>query len=527
MHTFTRFGLLLNSALLLATVGIAPVVHADTLETLIMPGKVIQGHAKYEDDCDQCHTVFRKDDQSGRCLDCHKEVNADVKAKKGFHGRLKTGPNAGCKTCHTDHKGRNADIIKFDPQTFNHDKTDYALRDRHTTVACTSCHKPKKKYREATSTCVSCHKKQSPHGQGLGKLSEKCESCHVEKGWKVIDYDHSKTDYPLTGKHKTTLCVACHANERYAKTPKDCFSCHRLNDVHAGTNGKDCKKCHTTRDWKKMSFDHDKDTKFPLTGKHADISCRSCHKEDAFKVKLKLTCISCHKADDVHKGQNGVKCESCHNTRDWKKSKFNHDKTKFKLRGKHKDAACGACHKGDPYKVKVSMACYDCHKYDDVHKGQQGKLCQNCHNDRGWREKVRFDHDVTHFPLIGLHAATPCEECHISGSYKDTDKECNSCHAKKDVHKQKLGVNCQLCHNPNGWKIWRFDHDKQSDFKIDGAHKKLHCDDCHRTAVKEVPHSVRDCLACHRTDDVHNGQFGPRCAQCHTTESFKDIHFNR
>ena len=515
-------------ALLLVAVQFA---YADAFEILLMPGKVIEGHAKYETDCGKCHTTktFKKEDLSPLCLDCHKEIRADVKDKKGFHGRLKTGPNAGCRTCHTDHKGRDADIIKFDPQTFNHDQTDYPLRDRHTAVPCKSCHEPKKKYREAKSDCNSCHSKQSPHGEGMGKLAKECQSCHVEQGWKTIKFDHDKkTKYNLTGKHKTTACVACHANERYAKTPKDCFSCHRLNDVHAGTNGKDCKKCHATTSWKKLSFDHDTDTDFPLRGKHADINCRACHKDDAFKDKLKTTCISCHKNDDVHKGLNGPKCESCHSEKGWKKTKFDHDKdTKFKLMGKHKDASCTACHKGDPYKVKTSKECIDCHKYDDVHKGQQGKLCQNCHNPKGWREKVRFDHDVTHFPLIGLHATTPCEECHLSGSYKDTKSGCNDCHAKKDTHKQKLGLNCQLCHNPNGWKIWRFDHNKQSLFKIDGKHVKVHCDGCHTAAVKVVAHTPRDCLACHRADDIHSGSFGPRCADCHTTKSFKDIELKR
>lgn len=516
------------SGLLLASLFLVPAVQADKLETLIMPGKVIAGHAKYEEDCNQCHKVFKKEDQSQLCLDCHKDVAKDVGSKRGFHGRLKTGAT-GCKTCHTEHKGRDADIIKFDPQTFNHQQTDFPLVQRHTAVACKDCHQPKKKYREAPAECYSCHKNQSPHGEGMGKLTKECASCHVEQGWKVIRFDHDKkTKYSLTGKHKTTGCVACHANERYAKTPTDCFSCHRLNDVHAGSNGKECKKCHATTSWKKLSFDHDKDTDFPLTGKHADITCRACHKDDAYKVKLELTCISCHKNDDVHKGKNGTKCQSCHDTKSWKNSRFDHDKeTKFKLYGKHKKAACGSCHKGDPYKEKLAMDCYSCHKYDDAHRGQQGKQCQNCHNENGWREKVRFDHDLTRFPLIGLHAVTPCEECHLSASYKDTEKTCNACHAKKDVHKQKLGIECQQCHNPNGWKVWRFDHDKQSQFKIDGAHTKVHCDGCHRETVKVIPHTPRDCIACHRSDDIHNGQFGPRCSQCHSTKSFKDIHMKR
>ncbi len=33
---------------------------ASSLETLIMPGKVINGHAKWETACEKCHEPFRK-----------------------------------------------------------------------------------------------------------------------------------------------------------------------------------------------------------------------------------------------------------------------------------------------------------------------------------------------------------------------------------------------------------------------------------------------------------------------------------
>ena len=51
---------------------------------------------------------------------------------------------------------------------------------------------------------------------------------------------------------------------------------------------------------------------------------------------------------------------------------------------------------------------------DDVHKGQVGKKCERCHNQSGWTKEVFFDHDLARFPLIGIHAITPCEECHLS-----------------------------------------------------------------------------------------------------------------
>ena len=37
---------------------------ADTLESVMMPGKVIQGHLKWEDSCQKCHKRFDKEGQN-------------------------------------------------------------------------------------------------------------------------------------------------------------------------------------------------------------------------------------------------------------------------------------------------------------------------------------------------------------------------------------------------------------------------------------------------------------------------------
>ena len=77
------------------------------IESIMSPGSLIQGHAKWEDDCKQCHVKFDRKAQDGLCMACHKEVGADVRAKTGFHGKNK--PEA-CRSCHTDHKGSGARI---------------------------------------------------------------------------------------------------------------------------------------------------------------------------------------------------------------------------------------------------------------------------------------------------------------------------------------------------------------------------------------------------------------------------------
>ena len=496
---------------------------ADSLETLLMPGPVTQAHAKYEEKCDQCHDTSDKISQATLCVQCHshKDIKKDLKHKSGFHGKLKEQLKNNCKHCHAEHKGRSENIVALNTTTFNHQQTDFKLKGTHKKIACSSCHKKDKKYSEATKTCISCHKKSDVH---RGKQGKKCHTCHVESSWKKSKFDHDKTDFALKGAHKKINCSVCHINNQYKDTTKTCVSCHKINDVHNGTLGKKCNTCHGTTKWNKITFNHNKKTDFPLYGKHKKAACNSCHTTSDMKKELPKKCYGCHKNDDEHKGRYGKKCNTCHTSKDWSKQIFNHTKkTKFALLGKHKTITCNQCHKGDLYNDKVKPECYSCHRKNDIHRGKQGKKCANCHNEKGWGNGVSFDHDLSHFPLIGMHTTTQCEECHLTSEYSQTKSACNACHADDDVHKTKLGTDCHSCHNPNSWFTWLFDHNKASRFKIDGAHKKLGCYDCHQTHSRGKLKASKDCISCHRSDDTHNRSFGIKCGECHSTTSFKDI----
>jgi len=501
---------------------------AASIETLMMPGEVIQGHAKYEEDCIKCHERFRKVSQTKLCLDCHKKVAEDIEQKKGYHSRIKNIKNTECKTCHTDHIGRKGDIVQLNKATFDHKLTDFALKGAHINSKCVNCHKKEKKYREAPSRCIDCHEKADVH---KGRLGKDCLKCHTETLWAKAKFDHDKTKLPLRGKHKTASCVSCHPNELYKNITTTCFGCHQVNDMHEGRFGKKCQDCHAEKGWNQMVFNHDK-TKFKLTGGHKKANCLSCHpKGDIYKAEAGKKCFDCHKLDDEHKGRFGKDCQSCHSSVEWKKAKFDHDKTDFKLRSKHKKVDCQRCHQDViPKKTKKkktpARSCFACHQQDDIHKGKQGKQCASCHNESNWSDKIIFDHGLTKFPLIGLHAVLTCEECHVSAAYKDTKSECYSCHKKNDEHKLKLGTSCETCHNPNGWKHWSFDHDKQTDFKLDGKHKDVYCLDCHTQPTKKKLKTPSACGICHQKDDVHDRGFGMQCDRCHITKSFKELKLN-
>ncbi|MDH4230128.1 MAG: cytochrome C [Nitrospirota bacterium] len=490
-----------------------------------MPGPLISGHAEYEETCTRCHKRFSKGVQNDLCLECHDKVAADVKAKRGYHGRAPEVNASECKGCHTDHVGRDARVAAFNSETFDHEHTDFVLKGRHQGVRCDACHEAGKKYREAPGDCYGCHKKDDTH---QGRLGEKCADCHSTKGWRTTAFDHDKTKFPLRGAHTDVACAMCHANERYKGVPTTCVACHRINDVHRGAYGEKCETCHSEQKWDRIRFDHDRDTDYPLVGGHKEARCTACHKGDLYKDKLETTCISCHKNDDEHKGRYGEKCESCHVPKGWDRQVFDHDKdTKFALKGEHAKARCRACHKGVLYKETFDTACVACHKRDDVHKGKQGDKCDRCHSEKGWREQVRFDHDLSPFPLIGQHVAAPCEACHVDRSYGDTSRNCYKCHAPEDKHKRRLGTECGQCHNPNGWSLWGFDHDKQTRFKLDGAHDGLDCLACHNSPTRGKVRQANTCGACHLEDDTHGGQFGRNCGRCHTTKSFTDLTIDR
>jgi hypothetical protein len=563
---------------------------------IVSPGDVIQGHAKFENECEKCHKRFDKSAQSGLCRDCHKEVKKDVEGKRGFHGRIKEEKE--CKECHTEHKGRDADIVGFEAGKFDHNQTDFLLKGGHANekVKCKSCHQPRQKYREAPATCNGCHKKDDKHKGGLGT---DCAKCHVDKDWKTTNFDHDKTDYKLLGKHKDVKCSACHINNKFKDTTKVCNECHRKDDKHKGKFGPKCETCHIEKSWKEITFDHDRKTKYPLLGKHRPpAKCTSCHKGELYKEKLKMTCDSCHQKDDekAHKGNFGPKCEACHTERDWKEILFDHDrKTKYPLLGKHRPPAkCTSCHKGDLYKdklksdcaschqkddekahkgnfgpkcetchterdwkeilfdhdrktkypllgkhrppakctschkgdisrEKLKSDCYSCHEKDDKHKGQEGRKCEPCHNEESWN-KAKFDHRQSRFPLTGKHVTTECKKCHAAPTYKDAKLDCWSCHEKDDreIHKRRLGPQCESCHNARAWKLWDFDHDKTS-YPLGGKHKGIACHECHRDPVeKKISLSV-SCVSCHDKDDEHNGNFGRTCERCHVASSWKEV----
>src|ERR1700757_4274402 len=125
-------------ALLFVSVALlcAPAARPATLEKLIMPGPLSQVHAKLESGCSNCHDRADRNRQTALCLDCHKEIAADIRSRSRYHGRMPEAASGQCRGCHTEHLGRSADLNKLNQAGFAHDLTSFPLIGAHVALAC-------------------------------------------------------------------------------------------------------------------------------------------------------------------------------------------------------------------------------------------------------------------------------------------------------------------------------------------------------------------------------------------------------
>ena len=502
--------------------GVSPAC-ADTLEKIfIMPGPVIEAHAEFEADCKSCHAPLSDTPQVALCVACHEDVGADIELRSGYHGRDPRARDSDCASCHADHEGRDAKVVLLDADRFDHGFTNFTLLGAHADVDCDACHVPGERFRVADSQCVACHRDDDVHA---GALGEACGDCHNAADWRFVRFDHDSTGFALTGGHKSASCDACHATQDYAATPTECVACHRDDDVHKGRNGSGCADCHVTANWSQVTFNHARETGFSLTNGHGGLDCQDCHRAEDFTGLRGDDCNACHVDDDVHNGRNGTDCASCHATTIWTTVAFDHfSASGFALLGAHNSLQCDTCHLTNVQDA-LPRDCGGCHGEDDPHAGQLGIRCGDCHGELTWTTGVRFEHDLTRFPLIGRHAELACDQCHATSAFHDVEESCNACHEQDDPHAQTLGQRCETCHSPRDWRAWDFDHNRQTAFALTGSHVDLACADCHTEPVSGdgAMLTSQDCASCHRRDDSHQGRFGAECNACHTTKSFRDI----
>ncbi len=456
-------------------------------ERAIAPGDLYAGHAEAT--------------RAGGCFTCHRWFQpppdsacldchpkiARVMAQKVGYHGQQTGP---CRDCHADHQGRQADIRHFDGAGFNHNLARFPIDGKHRRVSCRAC-----------------HLQTGPDGvtrtRYIGLRFEACTDCHI--------------------------------------------------NVHNDPSAADCRRCHSVEGWRRprLAFDHDRDSRFRLEGRHVDATCEKCHPPAASAGSgpqlygVGARCADCHQ--DPHRQTLGADCQRCHNESAWtgRAVAFRHNRdSRFALRGAHPTVACEQCHK--PPKPGAALAeatfrglatdCAACHK--DPHQDTLAAACTTCHSDTRWTGKdLLFQHNRdSEYPLLGKHRAVACAKCHkpaprlADAHFVDTPSRCADCH--RDPHLGKIKRDCTACHDEKGWKgnALRFTHNRDSAFKIDALHSGLSCVACHEkqgdtTRYKPTP---TVCQQCHLTaaqslpgqsagridkPDPHLGR--ATCVQCH------------
>jgi hypothetical protein len=329
-----------------------------------------------------------------------------------------------------------------------------------------------------------------------------------------------------------------------------------------------------------------------------DKLCLDCHEtlarrieaKTGFHAKVEVACNSCH---SEHLGVDKEIVRWPAADAPWKpirlglakKEDFPHEATTgFALAGAHAKVACDGCHKAalltdakviafsGEHETFLGLAkdCAGCHL--DVHTPTLGTDCAKCHDATAWKPPTTFSHDETRYPLVGKHADTKCDECHVGevqgapvvppppvpsfqalvpdgrprpfrgvgfGKVEpargDALPACRACHENPHRAGSETSFGrCEDCHQPHGWKNAgqvakdaAFDHGTTR-FVLDGAHAQVTCVACHGEKLDLTART--SCRDCHDSDErqAHSGAFDREmavaqksCDQCHTTADWK------
>ena len=374
---------------------------------------------------------------------------------------------------------------------------------------------------EGMKNCTQCH----TIGEKIS--DQKCLDCHKEIK-SLIDQDRG---YHASKEVAQKTCVDCHSEHHGLNFDLDRFDQKKFNHNLSG---------------------------FELEGAHVQVDCRDCHKPDLIEspeikklegtfLGMGTTCLDCH--EDYHQNTLDKNCAECHNPNEWEPADlFDHNEADFRLKGAHIEVDCKNCHQettrnGKPFQqfsgIKFAN-CVDCH--DDVHEGNFGNSCTDCHTESSWnrlKQGNKFDHNLTSFPLEGLHVQVDCKECHTSGNNTRNLKhqKCMDCH--QDYHEgdfadQAPVPDCNSCHTltePFTYTTYGLDEHQNSSFPLMGSHEATPCFSCHISENKwEFADLGTSCVDCH--ENIHkefiSEKFYPseNCLSCHSENSWTEVKFD-
>lgn len=420
----------------------------------------VTSHAETGGNCKACHTApWESARMEDRCVDCHGNIALQMRDVATLHGSMLTDkPDLRCRFCHPEHRGPTASLTEMNNTAFPHEAVGFSLKGHQFKVTreafvCSDCHGGDISKFDR-QICDTCHRQTDPgymaaHEQAFGSA---CLDCHDGVDSLVTNFDHNKFSFKVVGRHQKLECAKCHAGARglgdFQATLQDCYSCHRNDDPHEGAFGIGCADCHDENGWTPAKFDHNL-AAFKLEGRHADVACKDCHRDNLF-AGTPSDCYSCHRQDDEHNGQFGTDCAACHSPLDWENATFDHSRSNFPLTGAHVGLDCKQCHSAGQF-AGLGTACESCHTDPAYHLGMfPGQACSQCHTTSSWRPATYNGRHT--FPMNHGEGNNTCSSCHQPTLNTWT---CYTCHdqAKTAAEHRKEGIsdfqNCLKCH-PTG-----------------------------------------------------------------------------
>lgn len=426
-------------------------------------------HVRDTQSCLQCHRFGREngktivtllDAATPLCVGCHQESAAQ--AAGTVSAPHKPVVDA-CTNCHDPHDERRAMLLKA-----------------NVPALCLSCHpadglngshtRP-----VARANCLNCH---NPHGSNhvsmlrsdkLHKPFEErtCQTCH-------------RTGLGLSMKARPPeLCYACHGAEKFAKAfvhtavkQGKCTGCHEphlaeQDNLLRAAQPKLCVTCHESIA-KRMAA---KTSHFPTQD-----SCLNCHDAHASDNPSQLNdtvpglCTTCHEAEESlvakHLGADfkKVRCTGCHDPHG---SPEPHLWNGTIVHPPFAEKACEFCHEGN-YKKLLNDGTKD--------------LCYTCHTDI---QELVTESKVKH-PAFEIAECTDCHTPHASLQQKlvkhPGGKVCTDCHNDKGPEEGEKAhgvidlLGCRACHEPHGGP-------RKSMLRIEGVDL---CLGCHLSANRKV-----------------------------------------
>ena len=176
-------------------------------------------------DCKKCHTEHFTDPIAfDACNKCHEDYHKGEFAENGV--------SPDCVECHFLTDGFDVPMFSME----QHARTAFPLDGAHVATPCVACHMKEDKwtFRKIGSTCNDCH--ENVHGDEFAEAGvTDCVRCHITENWFPSLFDHSKTAFPLDGKHAVVECQECHKSGTengstviaFKIEKFECIDCHK------------------------------------------------------------------------------------------------------------------------------------------------------------------------------------------------------------------------------------------------------------------------------------------------------------